>query len=78
MKTLLPLNEFQACFVPITPPPPTLQDSLEALKASAKEVLLMVGREPGRKDHRSANHADLCGIEMAVVELGHALRNRAV
>jgi hypothetical protein len=54
----------------------TLEDSLQALSTSAAEILLMVQREPGRKDHTASNHADLCGVELAVADLRKALNNR--
>jgi hypothetical protein len=71
MKTPIPENQL----VP-EKTPPSLEVLLEGMATSASEALLAVQRELGRKDHPAPKHADLCGIELALVEFRSALRNR--
>jgi hypothetical protein len=69
-KTLIPPNRFAE------ETPPNLEALLEALKASAANALVLVQNAIGRKDRTASQHADLCGIEMALVEFRSALSRR--
>jgi hypothetical protein len=39
-------------------------------------AIKFIQNQPGRKDHTRPDHADLCGVEMALADLKTALSNR--